>query len=200
MLPTRTLPPGYRSIGTLDIRRDLRLLLGLNLLGAVLLVGAGWLFLRALFWLRPLDASAALRLEITSLGAALLASGILLVILALMLVLHEAIHGLFFRLFTGDRPVFAFHWAYAYAAAPDWFIPRRQYAVIGLAPLVFITLGGLAAMLIVPAWLLLPLYILLTFNAGGAVGDLWMIGWLLRQPTTCLANDRGDALTLYLPV
>lgn len=199
MPPTRTLPTGYCAIGTLDIRRDLRLLLGLNLLGAVLLVSAGWLFLRALLWLRPLDGPAALRLEISSPGAALLASGILLVILAVMLVLHETIHGVFFWLFTGDRPVFALHWAYAYAAAPDWFIPRRQYAVIGLAPLALITLGGLAAMLILPAWLLLPLYILLTFNAGGAVGDLWMIGWLLRQPATCLANDRGDALTLYLP-
>ena len=36
-------------------------------------------------------------------------------------------------------------------------------------------------------------------NGSGAVGDLAVFFWLMRQPSTCLAYDIGEAVTLYLP-
>jgi hypothetical protein len=49
-----------------------------------------------------------------------------------------------------------------------------------------------------PAWLL-PTWFVLIMNAGGAVGDLFVAGWLICQPPGCFAQDRGDAVTLYVP-
>jgi hypothetical protein len=101
--------------------------------------------------------------------------------------------------FTRTRPVFAFRGYYAYAAAPGWYFPRRQYILVSLAPLVLLSLLGLVALVFVPAGWFLPVILFMSFNGGGAVGDLAVFFWLLRQPSTCLAYDVGDAVTLYLP-
>jgi hypothetical protein len=58
-------------------------------------------------------------------------------------------------------------------------------------------MGGLAVIPVVPASWLLGVWFVLTMNAGGSVGDLLVAGWLLRQPPTCLAQDRGDSVTLF---
>jgi hypothetical protein len=198
MQPVQVLPPTYHPIGTLDITKDHRALLFLNLFGFLLLVLSGWFFLQAIIGLRRAEiADGIVRLEVSSLlDTILMVAGILL-LTALYVGVHEAIHGFFFWLFTRSRPLFAFRWTYAYAAAPDWFLPRNQYLLTSLAPLIFITLGGLAVIPVVPASWLLGVWFVLTMNAGGSVGDLLVAGWLLRQPPTCLAQDRGDSVTLF---
>jgi hypothetical protein len=114
-------------------------------------------------------------------------------------VLHELIHGLFFWLFTRTRPAFGFKGAYAYAAAPGWYIPRSQYIIVGLAPLVLITLGGFALLVVVPAWLIPALLFVVVMNGAGAVGDIAVVGWLLVQPRATLVHDLGDAVAIYRP-
>lgn len=195
---TQTLPPDYASSGTIDITKDQRLLWLLNGLGLVLLAAGGWLFLRAIIALRPEDAwnhfsivFSATLLKTMALIAAVLA------LTVVHIIIHEAIHGIFFWWFTRSQPEFAFRWTHAYAAAPTWFVPRNNYLITCLAPLVVISLGGLILTPFVPASWLLPLWFVLTSNAGGAVGDVLVAVWLLRQPADCLANDRGDAVTLY---
>jgi hypothetical protein len=201
MIATRMLPDRYRKVGTLDVRQDQRLLVFLNLGGLLLMVIAGWLFFRFAAWLHPVElATAILPLNNRTSNAVI---GLILGILILFIfhiILHEAIHGLFFWLFTHSRPLFAFRWAYAYAAAPDWYIFRNPFFIITLAPFVLITLVGLLIIAFAPAAYLLPTWFVITLNAGGAIGDLAVAAWLLRQPAACLAQDRGDAVTLYIPV
>jgi hypothetical protein len=122
-----------------------------------------------------------------------------LVLTFLMIVVHELIHGLFFWLFTRERPTFGFKGAYAYAAAPDWYMPRNQYAIVGLAPLVLMTLAGLVLLPVIPVWAIPALLFVVVTNAAGAVGDIAVVGWLLLQPRATLVNDIGDAVTLYRP-
>lgn len=199
MQAIQTLPVNYRKIGTLDISKDQRLLLLLNIVGIVGLAFSGWLFLKILFWLRSEDAPQVFNFEVSSIAQTALLLAAVLVLVLLNTVLHEAIHGLFFWLFTRARPRFAFRWAYAYAAAPEWYIPRNAFLITTLAPLVLISLGGILLFLFVPVGWLLPTWFVITMNASGAVGDLVVAGWLLRQPPSCLAQDRGDAVTLYVP-
>lgn len=200
MHATQTLPENYHAIGTLDISKDQRFLLILNVFALIILAAAGVFFFRAIFWLRGDAAAQAIGvMQINTLAGW---AGLIVAILALTalhVVIHEAIHGVFFWLYTRSRPKFAFRWAYAYAAAPSWFIPRNAFFVTTLAPLVVISLAGLLLMSFVsPGWLL-PIWYVITMNAAGAVGDLAVGIWLLRQPPTCLAQDRGDAVTLFLP-
>lgn len=200
MLPTQTLPAGYQKIGTLDLSKDRRLLIALNVLGILATIFFGWLFLRALILLRPAGSiGGTIGFSISGLPRILgIAAGVL-ALMVFYVTLHEAIHGLFFWLFTRTRPKFAFRWTYAYAAAPDWYIPRNAYLIIALAPLLVISLAGLAIMPLVPAGWVLPLWFVLTMNAGGAIGDIAVAAWLLRLPPTTLSQDRGNSVTLFRP-
>jgi hypothetical protein len=197
MKPVQELPQSYQSIGTLDLSKDRKAAIAINLAGIVLLFLFGWLFNRALLLLRGDVARNVLSFEFGS----LLDLGVFILValgtMGLMIVVHEAIHGVFFWLFTRSRPVFAYKIWYAYATAPGWYLPRGQYLIVALAPLVIISLVGLGLMAVLPLSWLAPLLFLLIMNAAGAVGDLAVAGWLILQKPGVYAADRGDAVTLY---
>jgi hypothetical protein len=195
---TDTLPPGYIVRGKMDLTKQPRLYFALNVLGLVILAAAGVLFVALARLLRP-DAVTALFEQFSRGGGARQAALLLLGMLVVMLVIHEAIHGVFFWRFTGARPRFGIGPGYAYAAAPGWYLPRNQYLVVGLAPLVRISLGGLALIAVMPASWSGPLLALIIGNASGAVGDMAVVAWLLTLPKTALANDDGSAVTIYVP-
>jgi hypothetical protein len=165
----------------------------LNLAGLVFFLGYGWLFTRVFRLFRPTFNLADLSPNVvTNLIALLLASvGVIFV--------HELVHGLFFWIFLRDRPKFGLRGSYAFAAAPAWYIPRGPYVMVGLAPLVVITLAGLAALLYIPQAALPTLWFALTLNAAGAVGDIFIVGWLYFQPPAVLVNDQGDRFSMFLP-
>ncbi len=198
MQPTLTLPETYHPIGTFDLAKDFRLLVWMNVLGLGIYILSGLLFIQILHWLRPAEAGPALAAGLAGLQNILQTRVGLVILYAAVILLHEGLHGAFFWIFIRQRPVFAFKGAYAYAAAPDWFLPRNLYFATAVAPLVGISLLGLAAFAFAPPAWFLPVLAGLIINSGGAAGDLWVAAWLVRQPPTCYANDRGDAITLYL--
>lgn len=176
----------------MDLSKDTRWYWLLQFLALVMFGVFGTLFVALARFLRAdIPLTGALTLE--TVGGVILA-------LVVMVLAHEAAHGLFFWHFTHARPKFGLGLTYAYAGAPDWYIPRNQYLVVGLAPLVLITgVGGLLLLIVPPAWLWL-LVAVLTFNASGAVGDLMMVGWCLLQAPEILVQDTGMSILLYGPV
>jgi hypothetical protein len=196
--PTQSLPPEYHSIGTIDLKNNLRAILWLNLAGLGLFVAAGWAFIQALYLLRPAQAAVALEFNIDGVGGVVQVALAFIALYVVMIVVHEAFHGLFFWIFTRQRPVFALSWAYAYAAAPGWYLPRSQYFITAVAPLAGISVLALLALAFAPPAWFLPALVVAVSNFAGAVGDIWVVIWLLRQPPTCYAQDRGDAVTLFL--
>lgn len=120
-----------------------------------------------------------------------------LVVLAVgMPVVHEAIHGLV-AVAVGARPTFGVGPGYAYTTFREP-VSRNAYYLIGLAPLIVISLAGLINMAffnVRAGWTLL----FLTFNAAGAAGDLWM-AWRLRTlPAQAKIYDLADGYAAYLP-
>jgi hypothetical protein len=118
-----------------------------------------------------------------------------------VLVLHEAIHGVAFRYF-GGRPTFGATMIQRvlpafYCTAPGYWFTRGQFAIIILAPLVIITLLGIVLMPFVDDAILLVLP--LAINLGGAIGDLWMAGMLLRSESGTMIEDHKDGLRFYPP-
>lgn len=193
-IATNTLPDGYILARTLDLRQTKSLIL-VNLFGLVLLL-ASWVgFSQLANGLHP--GSVDLSFSSDNLVETFLSFFTLIAVFVIMLVVHEGFHGLCFWLFTKSRPLFAFKGFYAYAAAPDWYLPKRQYLITGLAPLVGITMICVALMFILPAWWMNPLVWMLVLNTSGACGDLWMVYWLLRSPSDVLARDKGDVLEFY---
>ncbi len=198
MKPIRTLPETYYPIGTFDLDKDFRLLAWINVLGLGIYILSGLLYIQVLQWLRPAEAGPALVAGLAGLQDIPRTLVALVILYAAVILLHEALHGVFFWIFTRQRPAFALKLTYAYAAAPEWFLPRNLYFVTAVAPLVGLSLIGAALFAFVPSSWFMPLLAVMIINAGGAAGDLWVAAWLLRQPPTCYANDRGDAITLYL--
>lgn len=193
MIPLKELPPNYQLHSTFNLSTK-KAVLVLNLIGFFLLLFFGWLFIGLAKAMRP---------DFTRIGiiiSSVFSLLVPLVVLLLMILLHEVIHGLFFWLYTHQRPIFAFKGAYAYAAAPDWYLPRNKYVVVGLSPLILISLAGLLLLTIAPLSFFPSILIAMIFNAAGAVGDLIVVGWLLLQQPDSLVRDYGDMFTVYQPV
>lgn len=192
-MATRTLPEAYREINRIDLKQNVRLAVLLNLAAIPLFFAAGWFFLQIIAQIRP---------DANQLWGALSGTGNLILLLLsvfVMIVLHEMVHGLFFWVFTRDRPVFAFRFLYAYAAAPDWYIPRNQYVIIGLAPLFVISLIGIFLFFGLPIYGVAYTLLLVSFNAAGAVGDLAICLWLLTRSPNLMICDQGDAARVFGP-
>ncbi len=196
MKATQTLPAGLIRGGRFDLTSKPIVLILMNVIGFGLLALSGALFHALITALRPDYTNS---LTISGLGGAFSLLLALVAVTVIMLVVHEGIHGLFFWVFTRSRPRFAFKGWYAYAAAPGWYIPVPQYLVVGLAPAVLMTLIGALLIPILPVKLLFPLLLLVAFNISGAVGDLWVVFWLLLRPRGSYTLDFGDAVEVYVP-
>jgi hypothetical protein len=187
---TKTLPEAYAQSGEIDLKNNKRLVITLNIVA--FFVGIICFFLLSSFaaLVRPslMNNSG----TITAVGAA-----VLLGLVVMLLTIHELIHGYFFWVFTRSRPVFALRLFYAYAGAPNWYIPTRQFMIVALGPLVIIGAVGMLFILLVPeSWVLL-ISILVAFNTGGSTGDLLVFTRLIKLSPTSLANDTGDVMAFY---
>ncbi|MEO0564148.1 MAG: DUF3267 domain-containing protein [Chloroflexota bacterium] len=189
---TQTLPGDYTDSARLDLSKDTRAVILLNLAAIPLLLLAGF---GVIAFVSAFRAESGLTFEIRG------AQGVVALILlyAAMIVIHEAFHGIAFWYYTRSRPTFGISLRYAYAAAPDWFIPRRSYLVVALAPFFGITIFGLLLMGLGPAPVIFPAGFVIATNAAGCVGDFTVVGWLLRKPAETLIRDEGDAMTIYMP-
>lgn len=125
--------------------------------------------------------------------------GIFLVGFALMLVVHELLHGVGFRLFGARvRYGFAPRKGVAFAAADDHYLTRNAYLIVALLPLVGITLLTLTLLPLTAGVTRVLVALIGAFNIGGAVGDLWFTWVCLRSPRTLLVRDFGEGADLYL--
>lgn len=198
---TKTLPNGYNLWINLNLIKDTKRLLTLSLVSIGLFIvawfGLGWLFL----WLRPGTSMDVLSLSfrITGVVDFLVPFLVIIGVTFVMITVHEAIHGIFFRVFTGGRVKYAFKGAYAYAAAPDWYIPKKPYMVVSLAPLVLMTIVGVLALLWVPVNWVTPIILLLAMNASGAVGDIYVFLLLIRLEDDAFIKDFGEKMKIYTP-
>jgi len=192
MNATNQLPGNYHEHLSINLMTQNRLLLALNFVALILFVISGWLLIVVVKTIRP-------NLLFNQSHAVTFTSVLwVLVTYALVILLHELIHGLVFWLVTRHRPSFGFKVVYAYAAAPEWYIPRNPYLLIGLAPLLVITLVGLILIPFIQANMLLLLWFAITANASGAVGDLYVVWTVLRLPANTLVQDCGDSFSIYL--
>lgn len=194
---TQTLPDGFKKTYEINLAKNKGLAILLNIVGLILFMVIFALLILLAYWVRPGFSSGFI--QNIGIMSSLWLLLVLIVLIAFTLVLHELIHGFFFWLFTHSKPIYALHLAYAYAAAPDWFIPIRLYWIIGIAPLLIIDAAGLLLIFVVPVSWLLAIIFLITLNTGGAVGDLLVLSHLLRVSPACLVNDVGDGVSFFEP-
>ena len=114
----------------------------------------------------------------------------------LMLPLHELLHGAAFLLW-GGKPYFGAKLPYAlYCGAKNQLFRRNQYVVVGLAPLVIITLAGIVLTFIAPVVAAYTLAVTVG-NVSGASGDAWSVARMLRLPDTTLVEDTESGYRVW---
>lgn len=179
-----TLPEGYRKSFEIDLQKDKKLAVLVNVLALVIMAAVVFFGCR----ISPIEEFFA---------GGILPMLMLLVGMVLYLVLHELVHGIFMRAFSGIRPHYGFTGLYAYAGS-DAYFDRNHYLVIGLAPVVIwgIVLAGLCAAAVGTSWFWL-FYLIEAMNLSGAAGDLYVTWRLLRQPSDILVQDSGVAMIVY---
>jgi hypothetical protein len=198
MQTTKYLPTSYHCYKTLNLSGS-RTVLWLNLVAVLLLFFFGWLFSRLITKFTPINPFKSGILGFFS-SFSLLSIGVFLLSILIMLIFHELTHGLFFWLFTQERPTFSLKAGYAFAAAPQWYFSRLQYLIVGLSPFVIITISSMLLIQLVPIFIIKYLLIIATFNAAGSIGDLIVVGWILKQPMNILVKDEGDKFSTYLSI
>lgn len=197
MKATQVLPPNYHLSGKFDLK-NARQVISMNLAGFVLLILSIWFFGWLAIRMRGTSAIS-FSFEFSSISSSLFSVGKLILVIFLVLVLHEAIHAIYFWVFSRHKPLVGFKGFYAYASMPGWYFPRNQYLMIGIAPLILIILIGILFMAILPISNLNLVLVALVINTSGAVGDLFVVIWLLTNPAETLALDQGDSIEFYVP-
>jgi len=185
-----TLPEGYVQSGEINLKKDKRLVVLLNILALFVFV--------LVFYLLSMIGTLA-RFGLTNISG-IISLGTVAILVGLtigILLIHELIHGFFFWMFSRSRPVFGLRPLYAYAGAPAWFFPKRQFAITALGPLVVIGVAGLLLLLLAPLSWILTIAFLVALNTSGAVGDLFVFIRLLKCSPTSFANDTGEIVTFF---
>lgn len=124
--------------------------------------------------------------------------GLLLVSLTALVVLpviHELVHGLV-AAWCGGRPVYGIGPGVAFCHFRE-FVGKQGYAAILIAPLLVISVVGVALMPITPEILRGPLLALLITNAAGAVGDIAALTQLTGLPSDALIADTSHGFEVY---
>lgn len=189
-ISTTTLPEGYVQSGEVNLKKDKRLVVLLNIL-------ALFVFVLVFYLLSIIGTLARSGLTNLSGNISLDMVAILVGLTIGILIIHELIHGFFFWVFSRSRPVFGLRPLYAYAGAPNWFFPKRQFAITALGPLVVIGIAGLLLLLLAPLSWVLTIAFLVALNTSGAIGDLFVFIRLLKCSPTGFANDTGEVVTFF---
>jgi len=142
--------------------------------------------------------------EIVDLSAIPFNRRLLLLVLALVVsvVMHEGLHGVFFKKFTG-KVQFGFKGKTAvgpvfYASSIGSMIPRVKYQIIGLAPQIG-TVILLGILFIAPLrndmWWFISCLLLLNF-IGSAI-DIYVVFWLRKFPKSVMIEDSMTGLKIW---
>lgn len=106
-----------------------------------------------------------------------------LFVLLMLTIIHERIHGLFFKIFCPKNPVkYGIKWktGMAYAISPKSLYNRFQTVVIALAPFVLISLGLTASAMF--GWIDKGAYqVLATMHAAACIGDFYYTYLLMAK-------------------
>ncbi len=189
MKAVNELPQGYAEILSVDLQRNKRLAVLVNV--AAILIGvalgvAGHFFVSigALFDMS--DGIIPYLIRFAVLAAASL----------LYIILHELVHGITMRLFGCPKVKYGFTGVYAFAGS-DCYYGKWPYLAIALAPVILWgVILGIACACLSPAWFWVA-YIVQIQNLSGAAGDLYVTAKFLRLPRDILVRDAGVSMTVY---
>ncbi|MBC1543117.1 DUF3267 domain-containing protein [Listeria cossartiae] len=122
------------------------------------------------------------------------------VMFILLILIHEFIHGFFFKVFSPKNKVkYGFKNMMFYATSPKSFYSKRKFYCISLAPFIFVTIGLTLLFLfgVIPS----TFYIfLVSFHGAGCTGDFYWAWVLFKSSKDTIIEDTEVGINLYTNV
>lgn len=118
-------------------------------------------------------------------------------LLVVLIVIHELIHGLFFKVFKPEAKVkFGYKNGMAYATSPNSKYSRPKFAIISLAPFILITsvLFTCYMLNVLPKTMFI---FIAALHAGACVGDFYWVWLIAKSPKGCLIEDTDKGIDFY---
>ena len=182
------LPESYGEIERIDLLENRRQLLLVN--GLAVLIAAVMI-------LPPLIVRG-LHFREDGIGLILLKIVILLTAAVVYMALHELVHGVFIRKYSGRRPGYGVGMGYA-CAGSDAYFNKKSYIIIALSPVI---IWGVALLILnlalSSAWFWVVYGVQIT-NISGAAGDYYVTYRMLKMPSDILVRDSGTKMAVYAP-
>lgn len=183
------LPAGYAERYRLNLQKDKKTAVIVNVLAIAVMVALGFLG-NAIIPLSTLfDRTDGTGVYFTRLGV--LIGGYVVYI-----ILHEAVHGIAMKCYGAPKLKFGFTGMYAFAGS-DAYFAKAPYLVIALAPIVVWGLVLLVLNFAVPASWFWVVYFIQIGNLSGAAGDLYVTCKFIGMPKDILVQDVGVSMTVY---
>lgn len=125
-------------------------------------------------------------------------------VLLVYVILHELVHGITYKIFTGSRLTFGITLTVAFCGVPDIYV--RKKASIAALIMPFSVFSVIFISLTIGLWFVSPLYgifsgAIFAMHLGGCVGDLhWTLMYLTKfKNCNTLMRDTGPTQWLYIP-
>lgn len=142
-----------------------------------------------------------LQMELLPLTVAYL---VLLGSMLLYIVLHELVHGIAYKVLTGEKLTFGISWSCAFCGVPRIYTYRKTALISVLAPFTVFTLLFIPILVIL--YCVSPLYYLIAalifgLHLGGCSGDLYVTYLLITKfkDSKTLMRDTGPEQFFYIP-
>ena len=189
MKSKQTLPVGYREIYSVDLQKDKKPAVLVNVLAIIIAVV---LFLPANRYI-PLTTLFNIGVSESLYFARL---GVIVGGIIFYMILHELVHGLAMKIFGTKRVKYGFTGMYAYAGSDDYY-DKKSYIIIALAPIVVWGIVLAIINVLVPYEWFWVVYLIQLINLSGAAGDLFVTVRFSKMPKDILVRDYGVGMTVY---
>ena len=187
------LPVGYEDVYSIDAKQTKTGII-FTLLSFVLMVAVGAPLLMFVVDLSEITSGEALDYYMP-------VTVCFIVALFLYIILHELVHGLFFKIYTKAKLTFGISWSCAFCGVPQLYVKKWPMVVTSLAPFVIFNILFLVPIFLVQNTLIATyLIVLFAIHFGGCVGDLFVSILLIfkYKGNDVLVNDTGAKQTIYI--
>lgn len=183
------LPAGYKEILSINLQKDKKLALLINLMGLFIMLVMGipmhfYIPISTLF-----DFS-------QGFGAYCARFVVMIISIVLYMVLHELVHGIVMKMCGTKKIKYGFTGMYAFAGSDDYY-DKKSYIIIALVPVVVWGIVLAIINCLVPENWFWVVYFIQISNISGAAGDMYVTARFSKFPKDILVNDCGVGMTVY---
>ncbi len=183
---TAQLPSNYQLDGKMDLKKDTKVNLAIQVLFVViaaLMIGLAMLlgFPTKNNW---------------GTGVTILVTVAMCVV---YMIVHELIHGIFLKWFSGVKPDYFLRFPFFCTGSGAYF-NKHSFIIVALAPVVIWGVVLIPMLVLLPADFFLSIYIVTALNFAGAAGDYVQVFAISKLSPACLIQDNGKETNMFMPM